>query len=45
MLLYDPEARFSARQCVKHPYFKDLRFALVHAIRPAAFFGFFTENQ
>lgn len=25
MLLYDPEARFSARQCVKHPYFKDLR--------------------
>ena len=25
MLQYDPELRFSARQSLKHPYFKDLR--------------------
>eukprot|EP00049_Salpingoeca_infusionum_P011396 m.198258 g.198258 ORF g.198258 m.198258 type:complete len:431 (-) comp14919_c0_seq1:2555-3847(-) len=25
MLEYDPDARLSARQCLKHPYFKDLR--------------------
>jgi renal tumor antigen len=25
MLEYDPDARLSARQCLKHPYFKELR--------------------
>ena len=26
LLQYDPELRFSARQALKHAYFKDLRF-------------------
>jgi renal tumor antigen len=29
MLQYDPDARYSARQCVKHAYFKDLRFVSI----------------
>jgi serine/threonine protein kinase len=41
LLQYDPDLRISARQALKHPYFKDLRYAVYFILLFFIFFIFF----